>query len=148
MWTNADNRPDFAIPSEHEYGAVILRRSPVDLGGLYHAFTYIEMRGMHDKLGRPYARVCNEIQKRIRGPQHQPVIHEVFDDKPCEYFGRHTRMYSGIAHMPSVPRGDIALFLEHELRAGIPRAMMGKSIFDLQSKLYRIITNFAQRVYF
>ena len=63
----------------------------------------------------------------------------MYVDVACPYFQVPTRMYSGIMTLPTVPRSDIADFLDHELVAKVPRGLMGKSIFDMQSKLYRIV---------
>ena len=97
---------------------------------------FAEMRGLLDKTGRPVAMVCAQVLKRVVGSP--PTIKVVVYDKPCPFFLEPTRHYSGLQYFPSVPPAATAAFLEHELLAGVPRNLMGKSIFDLAGRLYRI----------
>ena len=85
------------------------------------------------------ARQCATLWRRIKQrPDGRTVIHVVTVGRMCEFWDRPTRDYSGIATLSQVPPVSVALFLSHELLAGIPRAAMGKAVFDLMSKFYRI----------
>ena len=139
-WEGHDARPQTTATVRFDYSQhiVTLRTSPVDVGGMFQIYQFMETRGLVDKLGRPYARMMLMIKKRITLLRSNPVIHQVFVEARCPYFDMPTRIFSGINKLPNVPRVDIADFLSHELNRNIPRSMMGKSIFDMQSKLYRI----------
>lgn len=130
--------PDSMITNDDGW-IISTRISPVDLGALNHLMRYMEGRTLCDKVGRPYARVCVDLMSRVRGPPGRQVIHHVYKEVPCAWFDKATRVYSGISKMAAVPPPQVAAHLEHELVANTPRYMMGKSLFDMQSRLYRIV---------
>ena len=139
-WVEADTRQE--IPGDdvdYDNYNIIMREAPFDASGIYHCMKYMEYRNLKDKFGRPYARMCAWLLKRMKGSRDKPIIRVVYVDEMCPYFGRETRTYSGLSRFPSVPPVRVAHFLEHELTAGVPRSMIGKSIFDLGGKLYRIM---------
>ena len=91
---------------------------------------------MIDRMGNAFATTCAIVCKRLVG--NPPVIRIVTFDQPCPYFVAPTRFYTGINKMRKVPPPETARFLEHELQNGVPRSAMGKSIFDLAGRLYRV----------
>ena len=112
------------------------RLIPVEhVGGLRHVLKFVEARRLVDSQGRSYTRIFTEFNKRVINDQ----IREVRIDEACRFFMRPTRTYSGIAKFPPIPPPDTARFLNAELLAGVRRSHMGKSVFDMQGKLYRLV---------
>ncbi len=140
MWLTMDSRTSLdGIYDTLNISEYNLMLEAVEIDGVAKFFNLVGARHITDWYGRSIAKVCVIVMQRVRHITTDPHIRVVKIDKMCKVFEQPSRVYGGIMRIAVVPPMPIRVFLQHELRSKIPRNMMGKSIFDLNSKIYRYL---------
>ena len=143
MWIDNDPRLSAADVIVNPNVPILLKEESVPVDGVYKMFQFADARRLVTKTGLNVASVCSYILLRVRHVNNaDPYIRTVFPDVACAAFRRASRIYSGIMKLPQTPPVEVRRWLIEELKAGVPRNYMGKSIFGLQSKLFCFIFKF------
>ena len=141
-WTEQDPRHDLSgVYGEDRSaeGDIHLRFEAVEYDGACKFFQFASTRRLVDKRGRFLARICSQVNQRIRARETDPHIRVVIVDVDCPAFRARTRVYSGLMRMSPVPPMTVRQWMQDELAAKVPRNAMGKSCFDLGGKIYKYI---------